>query len=99
MLYVRLCFDKSGTTELRERIRAQHRAYFKPNLEAGAKVRMVQGGPLCVSDTDNTNLASFMVLEAPTREDVVRFHEGDPFTIAGLYETTYIHRWDRHVGG
>jgi hypothetical protein len=98
MLYIRLCFDKPGTTELRDQIRAEHRAYFKPNLESTAKLRLVQAGPLCVSDTDDTNLASFMIIDAANREEVVAFHEGDPFTIAGLYEKVYIHRWDRHVG-
>jgi uncharacterized protein YciI len=29
---------------------------------------------------------------------VQRFHDNDPFTIAGLFEEVRIHRWDRHVG-
>lgn len=98
MLYIRFCLDNTGTTDLRQTLRADHRAYFKPNLEPGAKVRVVQAGPLCVSDSDDTNLASFMIIEAPTRDDVVRFHEGDPYTKAGLYEQAFIHRWDRHIG-
>ena len=57
---------------------------------------MAQGGPLCKSDTDSTSIASFMVLEADTLEDAVSFHENDPFTKAGLYEKSYVHRWDRH---
>lgn len=98
MLYIRLCFDKSGTTELRNKIRADHRAYFKPNMEPGAAVHLVQAGPLCVSDTDDTNLASFMIIEAKSEAEVQAFHEGDPFTKAGLYEKSYVHRWDKHVG-
>ena len=57
MLYIRLCFDKSGTSELRNKIRHEHRAYFKPNMETGAAVRLVQAGfgpyhrflPACIS--------------------------------------------------
>lgn len=98
MLYIRLCFDKTGTSALREELRASHRAYFKPNLAPDAAVRMVQGGPLCINDSDDTNLASFMIIEAPSHEQVQEFHENDPFTKAGLYEKTYIHRWDRHIG-
>ncbi|NMM04090.1 YciI family protein [Paraburkholderia sp. RP-4-7] len=98
MLYVRICFDKPGTTELREMHRAAHRAYFKPNLEAGADVRLVQAGPMCVSDQDDTNLGSFMILEADSLAAAQRFHEGDPFTQVGLYGQVFIHRWDRHVG-
>jgi uncharacterized protein YciI len=96
MLFIRLCIDKPGTSELREKVKPDHYAYFKPAREPGAKVRMAQGGPLCKSDTDNTGIASFMVLEADTLEDAVNFHENDPFTKAGLYETSYVHRWDRH---
>ncbi len=97
MLYVRLCFDKPGTTELREQLRADHRAYFKPNLQADVMPHLVQAGPLCVSDDDDTNLASFMILEAASLDEVTRFHDGDPFTQAGLYDKVYIHRWDQHI--
>lgn len=98
MLYIRICFDKAGTTELRETHRAAHRAYFKPNLEDGADVRLVQAGPMCVSDQDDTNLGSFMILEANNLADVQRFHDGDPFTQVALYDKVFIHRWDKHIG-
>lgn len=98
MLYIRLCFDKPGQPELRERTRAEHRAYVLPTLQQGSVPRLVQGGPLCVNDEDDANLASFMILEADNIEQVKQFHEGDPFTRAGLYDRVYIHRWDKHVG-
>lgn len=98
MLYIRLCFDKAGQLELRERMRAEHRSYFRPNVEQGAVPRLVQAGPLCVNDDDDTNRASFMILEAKSIEEVRRFHEGDPFTTARWYETVYIHRWGKHIG-
>ena len=97
MLYIRLCIDKPGSSELRELHRADHRAYLKPNLSEDAAVRLVQAGPLCISDSDDTNLASFMIIEAPSLEEVERFHKGDPFTAADLYDKVYIHRWDRHI--
>jgi uncharacterized protein YciI len=98
MLYIRLCIDKAGQPELRESTRAEHRAYVMPILQQGSVPRLVQGGPLCVNDEDDTIFASFMIIEADSVEQVMRFHEGDPFTKAGLYEQVYIHRWDRHVG-
>jgi uncharacterized protein len=98
MLYIRLCFDKVGQLELRERVRTEHRTYLKPNVEQGAVPQLIQGGPLCLDDHDDTNLASFMILEADNIEEVKRFHEGDPFTKAGLYERVYIYRWDKHIG-
>ncbi len=63
MLYIRVCYDKSGMGELRDKLRNNHRAYFKPNLAGGdAAVRLVQAGPLCTSDNDTTNIGSFMIL-------------------------------------
>jgi uncharacterized protein YciI len=93
MLYVRLCFDKPNSGALRERLRPEHRAY----LRSGA-IKLVQAGPLCVGDTDSTNLASFMVVEADSRDQVLRFHENDPFTMGGLYGDVHIYRWDKHFG-
>ena len=98
MLYIRLCFDKAGQLELRNRMREEHRAYLKPHAAQGAVPHMLQAGPLCVSDEDDTNIASFMILEADNIEQARRFHEGDPFTKAGLYERVYIHRWEKHIG-
>ncbi|WP_233342909.1 YciI family protein [Burkholderia cepacia] len=97
MLYIRLCFDRPGTTDLREQHRAAHRAYFQPNLGDGAMPRLVQAGPLCIDDTNDTNLGSFMILEANSLADVQRFHDGDPFTRVGLYDKVFLHRWDRHI--
>ena len=98
MLYIRLCFDKKNAGELRERLRADHRAYVKPNVLPGVPCRVVLAGPLCVSDNDDTNLGSFMILEAESIDAALRFHKEDPFTTSGLYETSYVHRWDLHVG-
>jgi uncharacterized protein YciI len=83
---------------MREVHRAERRAYFRPNLEAGADVHLLQAGLMCVSDQDDRNLGSFMILEAKNHEQAQRFHEGDPLTKIGLYETVFIYRWDRHVG-
>lgn len=49
--------------------------------------------------TDGANLGSFMILEAKRLEDVVRFHEDDPFTKAELFSQVIMHRWERHIGG
>ncbi len=93
MLYLKLCYDRPGTGELRNRLRDEHRAYLR-----GGPPKLVQAGPFCVDDVDDTNLGSFMILEATSYEEVVRFHEGDPFTKAGIYGDVHIHRWDKHVG-
>lgn len=97
MHYVRLCIDKPGAGELREAVRAEHRDYLKPFVRNDALPRLVLAGPLCVSDIDDTNLASFMIIEAERLEDVLALHEGDPFTKAGLYAMSHVHRWDKHI--
>jgi uncharacterized protein YciI len=50
-------------------------------------------------DNDNKkNIASFMIVEADSLEQVNRFHDGDPFTKVGLFQQSFIHIWDKHVG-
>jgi uncharacterized protein YciI len=93
MLYIRLCYDKPGQLELREEKRAEHRAYLKSQ-----PLRLLVAGPLCVDDTHDTNIASFMIVEADSREAVVEMHDGDPFTKAGVFGDVHIHRWDKHIG-
>lgn len=94
MLYLRICFDKPGTGDLRNEHREAHRAYLTSSDDA----KIVQAGPMCVSDDDDTNLGSFIILEATDEAAAKRFHDGDPFTRMGLYETSHVVRWDKHIG-
>lgn len=93
MLYLRMCLDKEGVGDKRNELRQEHREYL---MNGG--VRVVQAGPMCVSDTDDTNIGSFLIIEADSHEQAMRFHEGDPFTKAGLYDHAHVHRWDKHIG-
>jgi len=97
MLFLRLSLDKPGSIDLRTKVRPEHRAYLDRHLAPEGAVRVVEGGPLSVSDADPTNNGSFMVLEAKSHADVVAFHEADPFTEAGLYETTQILVWTKTI--
>src|SRR3546814_9730679 len=85
MLYIRLCFDKPGTEDLRNEHRAAHRAY----LQSGV-IKLVQAGPL-MADDGSKNIASFMVVEADSLDEVKSFHENDPFTKVGLYDRSEEH--------
>jgi len=93
VLYLRICFDKAGAGDLRETLREEHRAY----LRSGA-IKLIQAGPMCVSDADDTNLGSFMVLDADSLAEVETFHNGDPFTMGGVYGDVRLVRWDKHIG-
>ncbi|VFR32385.1 hypothetical protein ANK1_4154 [plant metagenome] len=71
----------------------QHRAYLQEQ-----PLKLVVAGPLCESDESDGNIASFMIVEADSIEDVRRMHDGDPFTRAGVFGDVHIHRWDKHIG-
>lgn len=97
MLYLRICFDKPGTGELRNAVRAEHREYLAPFLKGAGGVRIVQAGPMCISDSDDTNLGSFLILDADTLQAVEKFHLADPFTQADIFGDVRLVRWDRHI--
>ena len=99
MLYLRVCFDKPDSSALRASERLAHRTYIASFLPEGGYVRVVQAGPMCGTDTDDTNVGSFMVVEADSIEAAQRFHNEDPFTKAGLFSRADLVRWDRHIGG
>lgn len=93
MLYMRVCFDAPGSLDLREKHRAVRKAY----LDSG-RVKIVQAGPLCAGDKNDAYIGTFMLIEADSREEVMAYHEDDPFTKAGIYERSFIVRYQKHIG-
>lgn len=75
-----------------------HAEHYKPFISPGQSVHLVHAGPMCVSDDDDTNLGSFMIVEADSIAQVQAFHEGDPFTLEGIFGRVDICRWDLHIG-
>ena len=98
MLFLRSCFDKPDMGDKRNEFRAEHRAYLKPFTGESGALRLLSAGPMCVSDTDDTNIGSFMIVEAASREDVQTFHDNDPFSLREIFGRVEIVRWDRHIG-
>lgn len=99
MLYLRICFDNKDAGGLRDELRKTHREYIGAYVGAAKDgIQVVQAGPMCVGDDTSKNLGSFLIIEANSLEDVVRFHENDPFTRANLFERADVVRWDRHIG-
>ena len=99
MLYLRVCFDKVDGGDLRDELRRRHREYIGSHVgEVKNGIKVVQGGPMCATDDISKNVGSFLVVEAGSLEDVRRFHDEDPFTVAGLFERSDVVRWDRHIG-
>ena len=60
-------------------------------------MRLVRAGPMSSIDNE-TNIGSFMIVEAATIAAVRRLHDGDPFTKVGLFERAEICGWDQHIG-
>jgi uncharacterized protein len=93
MLYLRICKDRTGAFDLREKHMEAHSAYMR-----SGKIEIVQAGPMCISDADNAHIGSFMIIEARSRAEVQTFHDDDPFTDAGVYGEVTICRWEKHIG-
>lgn len=91
MLFLRLCLDKSDGGGLRQVHRDDHRAYL-----ASSAASIFQAGPLL--DGDGRMIGSLIIVDADDIDDVRRFHDDDPFTRAGLFETVLLSRWDKHIG-
>ena len=98
MLFLRICFDKPGAGALRDDLRKTHREYVGSHVQGRGGVQVVQGGPMCADDDLQTNIGSFLVVEAPSLTHVQSFHDNDPFTQAGLFQRSEVIRWDRHIG-
>jgi uncharacterized protein len=99
MLYLRICFDKKGASNLREQHVNRHREYIGSHVGTPRSgIEVVQGGPMSASDDLSQQIGSFLVVEAASIEDAKRFHDQDPFTQAGLFERADVVRWDRHIG-
>lgn len=93
MIYLRFCIDAPGSFDIRMKHRDERRAY----LYSG-QVKILEGGPLCAGDDNDTYIGTFMKIEAASREEVMRYHSEDPFVKLGVFERSWIVRYDRHMG-
>jgi uncharacterized protein YciI len=79
MLYMLLCEDKPDSEALRLATRDAHLAY------AGTRADMVHlAGPMLSDDTEHM-VGSLFLIEADSADAARRFHEQDPYTLAGLW--------------
>jgi len=96
MLYALHLLDRPGASEIRNRVRPEHKAYLGKVAE-----RIAFAGPL-LSDDGQTMAGSLLVMEFATREDVYAWLREEPYTRAGLYASTCVHAfanlWPQKVG-
>ena len=87
MLYAIYCLDKPGSLEIRLGNRPAHLAYLE-----GQGDKLVTAGPL-LSEDGQTPLGSLLVFEAASRAEAEAFAAGDPYALAGLFESVAIRPW------
>ena len=85
MLYVIHALDKPGRTQTRLDNYADHKSYI-----SSASIKTLVSGPL-LDDDGETMIGSFFLVEADSREDVIRFNAADPFARIGLWQSVSIH--------
>jgi uncharacterized protein YciI len=87
MLFAFICFDKTNSADLRQRIRAEHIEYMMTVLDDTAF-----GGPL-LSDDGETSVGSIFAIEFADRAAAEAFIKAEPYTKLGLFETPRIFPW------
>lgn len=83
MLFAIWCADKPASLDLRLATRAAHLAYLDTYRH-----RVVFAGPLL--DVDQRPCGSLLIVEGKDRAEADGFAAGDPYTKAGLFESTVI---------
>ena len=96
MIYALILIDKPLQSELRERVRPEHRAYL-----AAAANRMAFAGPF-TTDDGKTMLGSLLAIDFESRDAAHAWLAAEPFTKAGLYTSISIHAfvnlWPQKAG-
>jgi len=84
MHYIIHCLDKPDMLTTRLATYDKHKAYL-----AQASIRIVISGPL-VADDGETMIGSCFLVHAASKDDVLAFHNGDPFKAAGVWGQVHI---------
>ncbi|NOT39541.1 MAG: YciI family protein [Alphaproteobacteria bacterium] len=92
MLFALICLDKPGSSALRAEVRGKHLAYVEAQHGA-VKV----AGPF-LSDDGQTMTGSLIILEAADVAAARAFAAGDPYALAGLFQSVEIKPWRWVVG-
>lgn len=92
MLFVAICRDRAGATDVRAENRPDHLAWLEANAE---KVKL--GGPFTAED-GQTAIGSMLIVEADTLEGARSFLANDPYAGAGLFDSVEVIPWRATVG-
>jgi uncharacterized protein YciI len=96
MIFTFTLIDKPNASELRQRVRPEHKAYL-----ATVADRMAFAGPL-TSDDGESMFGSLLAIDFESREAANAWLVNEPFTKAGLYASVSVHAfmnlWEQKVG-
>lgn len=96
MIHTFFLLDKPGRSELRQRMRPEHKAYL-----AAVADRIAFAGPL-VADDGQTMIGSLLAIDFDSREAAQAWLADEPFTRAGVYASSSIHAfmnlWPQKAG-
>jgi uncharacterized protein YciI len=96
MIFTFTLIDKPNASELRQRVRPEHKAYL-----ATVADRMAFAGPL-TSDDGVSMFGSLLAIDFESREAANAWLANEPFTKAGLYASISVHAfvnlWEQKVG-
>lgn len=96
MIHTFFLLDKPGRSELRQRMRPEHKAYL-----AAVADRIAFAGPL-VADDGQTMIGSLLAIDFDSREAAQAWLVDEPFTRAGVYASSSIHAfmnlWPQKAG-
>jgi uncharacterized protein YciI len=96
LIYTLILMDKPGASELRQRVRPEHKAYL-----AAVAERIAFAGPFTTDDGQQM-LGSLLAIDFESREAAQAWLAAEPFTRAGLYASTSVHAfvnlWPQKAG-
>lgn len=87
MPFVILLRDRPGAQDLRAATRPAHLAHLEPLTP-----RILAAGPL-MDDSGEHPVGSLIVIDSDDRAEVEALLANDPYTQAGLFESTEIRPW------
>jgi uncharacterized protein YciI len=90
-LYAMICIDHKGSIELRQKIRADHLAYYRA---PGSPVRLAGA----VLDENGQPDGSLVIIECESQVAAEAFAEADPFAKAGLFSSVAVKAWRLAIG-
>ena len=96
MLYTFILIDRPGASDLRQRVRPEHKAYLGAVAD-----RIAFAGPF-TSDDGQQMLGSLLAIEFASRAAEMAWLADEPFTRAGLYASSSVHAfvnlWPQKTG-